>query len=67
MEVGDKVTTDTGVILEAKLQEGLHPCKGCSFYIHYWCGVLDMARSKRPTCWDEKGRGLIFVKSEDNE
>ena len=65
MEVGDKVTTDTGVILEAKLQTPGPTCAGCYFYNEGTC--MASAVGVDSACWTEKGRGLIFVKREDNE
>ena len=66
MEVGDKVTTDTGVVLEAKLQADFE-CAGCYFYNEGTCMARARGVHDDDDCWTEKGRGLIFVKSEDNE
>ena len=65
MEVGNKVTTDTGVVLEAKLQVADKVCSGCYFYDTGSC--MASAVGVDDDCWNEKGKGLIFVKSEDNE
>ena len=65
MEVGNKVTTDTGVVLEAKLQVADYECAGCYFYNVGTC--MASAVGVDDDCWNEKGKGLIFVKSEDNE
>ena len=65
MEAGNKVTTDTGVVLEAKLQTPDFECAGCYFYNEGTC-MMAAVGVKAP-CWDEAGKGLIFVKSEDHE
>ena len=65
MEVGNKVTTDTGVVLEAKLQTPDFECAGCYFYNGGTC--MASAVGVDSDCWTEKGKGLIFVKSEDHE
>lgn len=65
MEVGNKVTTDMGVVLEAKLQVADKVCSGCYFYDTGSC-MMAAVGVKAP-CWDEAGKGLIFVKYEDYE
>lgn len=65
MEVGNKVTTDTGVVLEAKLQEADRMCTNCYFSRHPGCAMAD--HKLYLPCWDEAGKDLIFVKSEGNE
>jgi len=65
MRAGDKVTTDRGAVLEAKLQVKGQICAGCYFYNDGACMMT--AVGVNVPCYDETGRGLIFVKSEDNE
>ena len=65
MKAGDKVTTDRGVILEAKLQEADRACTNCYFSKHPGCTMS--ANGLNLPCWDSENNDLIFVKSEDNE
>ena len=65
MEVGNKVTTDTWVVLEAKLQEADRMCINCYFSMHPGCAMSD--HNLDLPCWDGTGKDLIFVKAEGNE